>query len=122
MIYAALHGRAGADAVRRVTKARDKSFATCAIAVDMERHKEGEDRPPAEWVNLIAFGHAGKALFACKKGEMLSASGRLERQRWTKDGEEKTRLSMVCDSVISARTVRPGGGGKKKADDAPPDF
>ncbi|EBW8860936.1 single-stranded DNA-binding protein [Salmonella enterica subsp. enterica serovar Muenchen] len=58
-----------------------------------------------------ASGKQADALAKHQKGDLVSVSGQLQINQWTgQDGSTHSGYAMVADSVISARTVRPGGG------------
>ena len=124
MMQAALHGRLGRDPQPRAT-ASGNPMTVASLAVDVTpRDAETEE---VLWVSLVTFGRLAEQLARHKKGEMLSAAGRLVLNRWTgNDGQERTTWEMVADSLVSARTVRPGGGRKKtkspQPEAAPPEF
>lgn len=45
-----------------------------------------------------------------QKGDLISVSGTLQVNQWTgHDGQTQSGYGLVADSVISAKTVRPGG-------------
>ena len=55
-----------------------------------------------------------------RTGDTVGAFGRVKINRYTnRDGEAREELSITTDGLVSARTVRPGGGRKKKATAAP---
>lgn len=98
------YGRLG-QAPRQITTRTGKSMAACTMAVDVA----GYDDPPL-WLGLIAFGRLADELLRHAKGDLLSASGRLQRNTWTdSDGAAREQLQLVADTIVSARTVRPGG-------------
>lgn len=101
MMQAAAYGRLGGDARPIKTKA-GTSMTVASIAVDV-----GEEAPL--WLGVVAFGKQAELLARHKKGELVSVSGRMQRNRWTQNGEEREQLQVVADSVIGSRTVRPGG-------------
>lgn len=75
------------------------------------------------WLGVVAFGKQADFLMRHDKGELVSVSGSLQMNQWTgQDGAQQTGYQVVADSVISARTVRPGGGRKSGApnESAPP--
>lgn len=99
------YGRLGADPVQRQSQA-DKPWATASIAVQLA---EGDDTPP-QWFQLVTFGRTAETLARHTKGDLLSVSGRLQLSRWQDhDGKDQERLQIVADTVLSARSVRPGG-------------
>lgn len=45
-----------------------------------------------------------------RKGDLVSVAGNMQLNQWTgQDGGTQQGYQVVADSVISARTVRPGG-------------
>ena len=110
MICASVYGRLGADPVERQTK-NGKVMVTATVAVDAARH--GADADTA-WFNLVAFCRAAEALARHVKGDLIACMGTLYRNRYTaRDGQEREGWSLTVESIVSARTVRPGGGRKR---------
>ncbi|HEX2796054.1 MAG TPA: single-stranded DNA-binding protein [Immundisolibacter sp.] len=71
-------------------------------------------------LGIVAFGKLADLLLRHAKGDLLSASGRMQVRRWTDtDGTGREQLQLVADALVSARTVRPGGGRKRAEDGAP---
>jgi single-strand DNA-binding protein len=103
----AAHGRLGGDPQQRESQG-GTIWATGSIAVQL-----GDDDTPATWLGLRAFGKTAELLCKHAKGDMIAVSGRLQMSRWRgQDGADHEQLQVVCDSIVSARTVRPGGGRK----------
>ena len=117
---AAIYGRLGRDPETRST-ATGKTMAVGAVAVDLELRARGQDTSTeAEWFNLIAFGRAAETLARHEKGDLVSVAGRLQLSAWTTaTGETRRQFQIVADSVVSARTVRPGGRKKASTPDEP---
>ncbi len=111
MMQAALHGRLGRDPQPRTT-ATGNPMSVASIAVDVTPHNaEAEE---TLWVTVFTFSRLADQLVRHKKGDTLSAAGRLTLKRWTgNDGQERTTWELLADSLVSARTVRPGGGRRK---------
>jgi single-strand DNA-binding protein len=108
---AALYGRLGADPVQRTSQA-GKPWATATLAVDLGSG-EDHDSPP-QWFGVVAFGRAAEQLCRLSKGDLLSVSGRLQVNRWRdREGAEREQLQVIADSIVSAKTVRPGGGRRR---------
>ncbi len=115
MIRASIYGRLGADPVERQTK-NGKVMVTASLAVSAGRPDADQE---TQWFNLIAFGRAAEALARHAKGDLLAAMGPLHRTRFTgRDGQEREGWSLTAESIVSARTVRPGSG-RKHAETAP---
>ncbi len=116
MIRASIYGRLGADPVERETR-NGKAMVTVSLAVSAGRPDADEE---TVWFSLAAFGRAAETLARHAKGDLLAAMGPLHRTRFTgRDGQERQGWSLTVESVVSARTVRPGGG-RKRAEAAKP--
>ncbi len=106
MLEIAAHCRVGQDPIARQTKT-GKDMATASVAVDVT---QGEGDQQTLWLGLVAFGKMADTLMRHKQGDLLSLQGKATQSHWTgKDGQEQTRLSVNVESIISARTARPGG-------------
>lgn len=111
----ACYGRLGRDPEMRTSQS-GKEWATASIAVDASR---AEGDPPL-WFKIVTFGRTAEALARHAKGDLISVSGRLEVNRWaTQTGERREDLQIIADTIVSARTVRPGGGRKRQANPDP---
>lgn len=56
-----------------------------------------------------------------RKGDLISVAGNMQLNQWTgQDGGTQQGYQVIADSVLSARTVRPGGkaGQQGQATDA----
>ncbi len=111
MIRASVYGRLGAAPVERETR-NSNAMVTASIAVNAARFGADED---TAWFSLAAFGKTAESLLRHQKGDLLAAMGPLTRRRYTdRDGVEREGWSLTCEQIMSARTVRPGGGRKHK--------
>ena len=116
MIQASIYGRLGADPVERETRT-GTVMVTASLAVDASRPDADEE---TVWISLAAFGRAGKALARHAKGDLVAAMGALYRTRFTgRGGVEREGWSLTVEAIVSARTVRPGGG-RKRTESAKP--
>ncbi len=117
MMHGAIYGRLGRDP-KAIETTTGKTMAASSLAVNLIRDAP-EDTPP-EWIAIIAFGRQAEILLRHKKGDLISASGRVQRNIYTnKNGDEISELQIVADSVVSARSVRPSGGKKKTKNETP---
>ena len=120
MMQIAAYGRLGANPKSIQTKT-GKAMAVASIAVNLA-DREGDEH--TEWISIIAFGRVADSLLCSSKGELISISGRAQVDSYTNGcGETQTKLQVIADSVISAKSVRPGGKGQSciNPPDPPPD-
>ncbi len=103
-IQAAVHGRLGTEPQERTTKT-GTSMTSCSVVADAT--PGNATGSAALWFNVLAFGKVAGQLTRCRKGDMVSLSGRVTLSQWRdRDGEEHERMGLLADSVVSARTVR----------------
>lgn len=117
MMQAAIYGRLGQDP-RQIDTRSGKAMAVASVAVDVadSRERESSENPEPLWVGIVAFGGQADRLLRQSKGDTVSVSGRVQRNRWRdRDGNDREQLQVVADVIISAKTVRPSG--KKKSND-----
>ena len=100
-------------------RVRIKPMAATTIAVEIGQDGEGEPL----WLGLLAFGRVADDLLRHRKGDLLSAFGRLQRRTWKgRDGEDREELQVVVESIVSARTADAGADtGRPSQDNASTD-
>ncbi|EIZ2106331.1 single-stranded DNA-binding protein [Salmonella enterica] len=116
----AAYGRLVADPQTKTTsKGTNMAFARMAVSLPCMAAENGES---VMWLGVTAFSKQADALAKHQKGDLVSVSGQLQINQWTgQDGSTHSGYAMVADSVISARTVRPGGGrSQQKSGGTPP--
>ena len=95
-------GRLGSDPRSLETKT-GTPMTTASLAVEVD------DTGEPEWLGIVTFNRQAEELARHGKGETVSVSGRLQRRTYTtRSGEERQQLQVVADSLVSARSVRPG--------------
>ncbi|MCV7757218.1 single-stranded DNA-binding protein, partial [Pluralibacter gergoviae] len=103
---------------RTTNSGTSMTMARLAVALPCNAAENGE---ATFWLGVIAFGKQADALAKHQKGELVSVAGNMQLNQWTgKDGGTQQGYQVLADSVISARTVRPGGkpGQQGQATDA----
>ncbi len=116
-IEAAIYGRLGADPVERTTR-QGNAMATAPVAVDVT---DGDGPERTVWVSVAAFGSVAERLLRHRKGDLVAMQGPLTLNVWTdRDGHERESWRLVAWSVVSARTVRPGGRRRQAGSGAEP--
>ncbi|EDW2053696.1 single-stranded DNA-binding protein [Salmonella enterica subsp. enterica] len=116
----AVYGRLVADPQTKTTsKGTNMAFARMAVSLPCSAAQDGQ---ATLWLGVTAFSKQADTLAKHQKGDLVSVSGQLQINQWTgQDGSTHSGYAMVADSVISARTVRPGGGrSQQKSGGNPP--
>mgnify|MGYP001773615112 CR=1 FL=1 len=110
MLISNIYGRLAADPTEKTTRT-GKPMALASVAVDVTGQRTEDGDSETLWVSLMAFGNQVDALLKARKGEMVAAIGKLTRSHYTgKDGSERESWTLLAESVITAKTARPGGG------------
>ncbi|MBD8129191.1 single-stranded DNA-binding protein [Pantoea agglomerans] len=110
----AAHGRLVAEVQTRTT-GNGNQMAMARIAVNLPC-RSNDDGQATLWLAVTAFGKQADFLARHNKGDLISVSGSLNINMWTgNDGQTHSGYQVLADSVISARTVRGGGGRKAQA-------
>ena len=115
MIQASIYGRLGRDPQQRQTK-NGADMVTASLAVDATPGNAEESE--TIWFQILAFGKVADTLAHHSKSDLVSLSGQITQSRWTgNDGEERVGMTIIANTVISAKSVRPTGGRKKAESD-----
>lgn len=110
------YGRLVADPqTRKTNSGTSMTMARLAVALPCNAAENGE---ATFWLGVIAFGKQAEALAKHQKGELVSVAGNMQLNQWAgKDGGTQQGYQVLADSVISARTVRPGGKAGQQGQD-----
>ncbi|EFO0813376.1 single-stranded DNA-binding protein [Escherichia coli] len=115
----AAYGRLANDPQLKTTsKGTQMAMASMAVPLPCS---QADDGTATMWLSVLAFGRQAEALAKHRKGELLSVAGNMQVNQWTgQNGEIRQGWQVIADSVISARTARPGGkkGQQGQATDA----
>jgi single-strand DNA-binding protein len=88
-------GRVGRDPESRTTNG---GTSVCSFSVACSEKRNGEEK--TEWFRVKAFG---KTADFCSsylgKGRLVYVEGKLETQKYTKDGVERSITELLADSV-----------------------
>ena len=117
----AFYGRLGADP-RAIETRTGTPMTVGNLAVDLPDRSHGAEEGTAYtlWLSVCAFGRVAEDLARCGKGQCVSVSGRLAFKRYrTRDGEAREGWQILADTVVSAATQRPRGGGRKRQEPPP---
>lgn len=104
----ALNGRLTKDAELKYTAA-GMAIATFSLA-NNQRVKKGDAWvDDASFFDVTYFGKGAEAVHPyLTKGNPIGVSGRIRQERWEKDGQKHSRVSIIADSVQLM------GGGEKQ--------
>lgn len=106
--HIAAHGRLVVD-VQSKTINNGNSMAYTRLAVSLPC-RDAENGELTFWLAVTAFGKQADYLLKHQKGDLISVSGNMQASQWKgSNGVLQTGYQVVADSVISAKTVRPGG-------------
>lgn len=117
----AIMGRLVADPELKTTPA-GISVCTFRIACDRNFVQQGQERQ-ADFIDVVAWRH--NADFLCRyfaKGSMVAVQGRLQtRQYQDKNGNKRTAVEVVADSLsFAGSSKKPGGQAVDEGGEAPP--
>ncbi|EFE5821885.1 single-stranded DNA-binding protein [Escherichia coli] len=97
--------------VKQTSKGTPMTLARMAVSLPCSQAQDGQ---ATLWLSVIAFGKQADQLAGHEKGNIISVSGVMQVSQWTgQDGETRQGYQVIADSVISAKTVRPGGSRRK---------
>ncbi|QMR40321.1 single-stranded DNA-binding protein [Klebsiella aerogenes] len=118
--HIAVHGRLVVD-VQSKTINNGNMMAYTRLAVSLPC-REAENGELTFWLAVTTFGKQADYLLKHKKGDLISVSGAMQASQWKgNNGAIQTGYQMVADSVISSKTVRPGGRRKNAGGPSAPD-
>lgn len=104
----AAYGRLVADPQTKTTsKGTNMTMARMAVSLPCSAAQDGQ---ATLWLGVLAFGKQADALAKHTKGDLVSVAGTMQINQWTgQDGGTQSGYTVIADSVVSARTARPGG-------------
>lgn len=95
------------------------------LAVNRRTKKGEEWTEEASFFDIVVWGRQGEALNPyLVKGKQLAIKGRLQQDRWEKDGQKKSRVLVVAEDVqlLGGGSDKDNGlpGERKSQESAPP--
>ncbi|EMZ9062311.1 single-stranded DNA-binding protein [Escherichia coli] len=97
--------------VKQTSKGTPMTLARMAVSLPCSQAQDGQ---ATLWLSVLAFGKQADQLAGHEKGNVISGSGTMQISQWTgQNGETRQGYQVIADSVISAKTVRPGGSRRK---------
>ncbi|EIC1941979.1 single-stranded DNA-binding protein [Escherichia coli] len=96
---------------KQTSKGTPMTLARMAVSLPCSQAQDGQ---ATLWLSVLAFGKQADALARHEKGDLISVAGNMQISQWTgQNGEIRQGWQVIADSVISARSARPGGGQRK---------
>ena len=84
----------------RVTRGPERSDRADVVkvggAIFQGKKEDGKD---PMWVQLNAWKYLGKCLETVAKNDVLIVTGSLSQEFWEKDGVQKSKLVITCDTI-----------------------
>ncbi|EFC5375413.1 single-stranded DNA-binding protein [Escherichia albertii] len=97
--------------VKQTSKGTPMTLARMAVSLPCSQAQDGQ---ATLWLSVLAFGKQADQLAGHEKGNVISVSGVMQVSQWTgQDGGTRQGYQIIADSVISTKTVRPGGNRRK---------
>ena len=113
MMQLSAHGRLARDP-KPVNTHSGKPMTTATLAVSLDLRENSETKDGVMWVQVIAFGKLAEILERHQQGEMINVAGNTQLSRYTTNEDEvRENVTVIIDSLISARTTRPGASKRK---------
>jgi single-strand DNA-binding protein len=110
-------GHVGRDAETRVTQS-GMSVTSFSVATNRpgKKRPDGswEDRPP-DWHDIVIFQANEEIVDQITKGTPVSIVGRVQYDKWEKDGQQKNRTSIIANDGDILIGVRSNNGASRPA-------
>lgn len=78
----------------------DKNTNVASFSVKVGERDTGGDKPEAIWVNCQCWHDLAKFASTLKKFDRVLAVGKLKRETYTQNGEEKESVRMECELIL----------------------
>jgi single-strand DNA-binding protein len=71
-----------------------------SLAVNEWRKAGGEWKDEASFFEIVLWGQLGESLNQyLVKGKRIAVAGRLRQERWSQDGENRSKIAVVADAI-----------------------
>lgn len=83
-----------------------------AVAVNERIKKNDEWTDYANFIDVVAWGSLGEQVMKqLSKGSPVGIQGKLRQERWEKDGNKHSRVSVVAFAMFAPKGSNGNGGG-----------
>ncbi len=97
---ATLSGRLGSDPVARMTPSGTQVLEFSIAVNEGYRGEDGTYKERPSWFKCVMFGKRADALSKIlQSGMKVTVSGRLHQERWEKNGESRSSVSLRVDEL-----------------------
>lgn len=108
--------RLGRDVELKFTNS-GKAVASATAAMNIGKR---EDNMDPIWFRIKGWGYTAEVMAQLRKGDAVRVDGYLTEERWTKDGEQQSALTIVCDSIT--KTLFKEEGNRQQRPSEPPPY
>lgn len=96
--HVGLFGRLTCDA--EIKKVNDLSILSFSIVINRKRKSNDDWISEGSFFNLRLFGNRADGLYPyLKKGQRVVIGGHLEQRTWDKEGERRSAIEIVVDTI-----------------------
>ena len=82
-----------------------------SIAINRRVKRSGEWTEEGNFFDVVMFGKTAENIAKyAGKGKQIGISGELEQQRWEKDGQQRSKIVIIANSVQLLGVKSDGGG------------
>lgn len=115
-----ISGNLGKDPELRYTT---NGMAVCDVSVAVNNYfkENGEVKKKTAWIMVRAFGKTAEAIsINLEKGNKIVASGKLDQDKWEKDGKTFTTIRIIANEVTFCSTKNKPEGESGEFEDTEP--
>jgi single-strand DNA-binding protein len=119
--HVVLVGRLTRDAELK-SIASGQSVCKFSIAVNRRRKNGDQWEDEANYFDVVLWGRQGESLHQyLLKGKMVGVDGELKQDRWQQDGQNRSKIEIVCNNLqlLGGNPGSGGGGGAYNNGGAP---
>ncbi|MCL6416347.1 single-stranded DNA-binding protein [Aestuariirhabdus sp. Z084] len=113
----AVYGRIGGE-IREIITRADKLMAVGSMVANLPC-RASDSGEASQWFSFVGFERVAGELLEHQKGDLVSIQGQLQVNAYINRNEETVQeLQILVESVVSARTSKPGR--KRRTTPKPP--
>jgi len=87
------------------------TIGKASIAINRRVKRDGEWTEEGNFFDVVMFGKTAENIAKyAGKGKQIGITGELEQQRWEKDGQQRSKIVIIANSVQLLGGKSDGGG------------